>query len=70
MNKDNILKEILRNKDLKEKYWPTEDIEKYNTENILMSDNKYIKSIYYVFSESNLTKFTSMINGTKNTFGI
>ena len=70
LNKNNILKEILKNKNLKEKYWPDEDIEKYNPENILMSDNKYIKSIYYVFSESNRSKFTSMINGTKNTFGI
>ena len=69
-NKNTILQEILKNKDLKEKYWPDEDIEKYNPENILMSDNKYIKSIYYVFSESNRSKFTSMINGTKNTFGI
>jgi hypothetical protein len=63
MNKSNILQEILKNKDLKEKYWPDEDIEKYNPENILMSGNKYIKSIYYVFSESNRSKFTSMING-------
>ena len=70
MNKNKILREILKNKELKEKYWPTEDIEKYNTENILMSDNKYIKSIYYVFSESNRSKFTSMVSGTKNTFGI
>ena len=44
--------------------------EKYNPENILMSDNKYIKSIYYVFSENNRSKFTSMINGTKNTMSL
>ena len=70
MNKEKILQEILKNKDLKEKYWSTEDIQQYNTDNLLMSDNKYIKSIYYVFDETNRNKFTSMINGTKNTFGI
>ena len=70
MKKDKILQEILKNRDLKEKYWPNEDIEKYNSENILMSKNKFIRSIYYVFSETNRTKFTSMIRGTKNTFEI
>ena len=70
MNKSNILQEILKNKDLKEKYWPDEDIEKYNPENILRSENKYIKSIYYVFDESNRSKFTRMISGIKDTFSI
>lgn len=69
-NKNTILQEILKNKDLKEKYWPHEDIEKYNPENILRSENKYIKSIYYVFDESNRSKFTRMISGIKDTFSI
>lgn len=69
-NKNTILQEILKNKDLKEKYWPDEDIEKYNPENILRSENKYIKSIYYVFDESNRSKFTRMISGIKDTFSI
>lgn len=70
MNKDRILKEILENKELKEKYWPNEDANKWNCRNLLKSDNKFLRSLYFIFDEENKTRFTRMIKGIKDTFEV
>ena len=68
MNKEIILKKILNNKELKEKYWPNIDVEKHNVNTLLRENNKYLRALYYLFEESNLVKFTAMINNIKKTF--
>lgn len=70
MNRDIILKEILENKELKEKYWPNEDTNKWNCQNLLKSDNKFLRSLYFIFDEENKTRFTRMIKGIKDTFEV
>lgn len=70
MNREIILKEILENKELKEKYWPNETANKWNCQNLIKSDNKFLRSLYFIFNEENKTRFTKMIKGIKDTFEI
>jgi hypothetical protein len=70
MNREKILQEILTNKDLKKNYWPNEDAKKWNFQNLLKSDNEYLKSLYFIFDEKNKTRFTTMIKSIKDTFKI
>ena len=68
MNKDKILKEILKSPELKEKYWPNIDVDAYNISTLLREDSMYLRTLYYIFEESNKTKFTGMIKNIKNAF--
>ena len=68
MNKEKILKEILTNQELKEKYWDKVDVEKLNLNTLLSERNKYLMALWHLFDESNQVKFTSMINKIKTTF--
>lgn len=68
MNKDKILKEILNNKDLREKYWSSIDVNKLNINTLLRENNKYLSALYFLFEEKNRSKFTYMITNIKKTF--
>jgi len=49
MNKDKLLREILKSDSLKE-YWKDADPEIFNSRNLLSSDNNYIKALHYVLN--------------------
>jgi hypothetical protein len=68
MNKENILKEVLKQKELREKYWPKVDIEKLNVNTLIRENNKYLTALYYLFEEENQVKYSGMINNIKKTF--
>jgi hypothetical protein len=68
MNKEKILKEILINKELREKYWPKVQIDKLNINTLSRENNKYLTALCYLFEESNQVKFTGMISNIKKTF--
>ena len=51
MNKEKILQTVLQNEKLKEAYWPNEELSILNTRTLIKSENKYIKSLNYVFDQ-------------------
>ena len=53
MDKQVILKEILKNENLKTKYWPEIDAEKENLNTLLMNQNKYIKALNSILNSGN-----------------
>ena len=55
MTKEKLLQLILNNENLKQKYWPNDDLEILNTRTLINSENKNIKSLHYYF-EQQLTK--------------
>jgi hypothetical protein len=61
MDKQIILREILNNKKLKEKYWPEIEPEKENLATVLHSKNKYIKSLHSLLNTDNPNVRTSEI---------
>jgi hypothetical protein len=51
MSTDTILKKILKNKILGEKYWPEiTDVDEINMSIIATSDNIYLKYIYFILT--------------------
>lgn len=51
MNKENLLKAVLNNEALREKYWKDEDLSTLSTKTLLKSSNKYIRSLTYLFDQ-------------------
>jgi hypothetical protein len=68
MNKENILKEVLKQKELRNKFWPNVDIEKLNVNTLTRENNRYLTALYYLFQEDNQVKYSGMINNIKKTF--
>lgn len=68
MNKENILKEVLKQKELREKFWPNVDIDKLNINTLSREHNRYLTALYYLFDESNQIKYSGMLNNIKKTF--
>jgi hypothetical protein len=68
MNKENILKEVLKQKELRKKFWPNVDIEKLNVNTLIRENNRYLTALYYLFEEDNQVKYSGMINNIKKTF--
>lgn len=68
MNKENILKEVLKQKELQKKFWPNVDIEKLNVKTLIRENNKYLTALHYLFEEENQVKYSGMINNIKKTF--
>ena len=66
MNNNKILTEIINNKTLKEEYWPDIDPAEFNVDNLLVSDNKYLKSIYYLLREENDKQLSGLYKKIKN----
>jgi len=60
MNKDKLLKEILHNKELKEKYWNDIEVENINLNTLYRladeEDNDYLKYLYVMFNNLDSTK--------------
>lgn len=60
MNKDKLLKEILHNKELKEKYWNDIEVENINLNTISKladeEDNEYLKYLHVMFNNLDSTK--------------
>ena len=67
MDKQVVLKEILENKELKAKYWPEIDSENENVNTLIMSKNKYVKSLNSIL---NTTNASVRINELFNIFNI
>lgn len=68
MNKENILREVLKQKELRENYWPDIDIEKLNINTLTKETNKYLTALFYLFEEENQVKYSGMINNIKKSF--
>jgi hypothetical protein len=56
MNKETILKNILSNPGLREKYWPEIKPEEQNLHTLAASTNKYVKCIHYLINETSNKK--------------
>lgn len=52
MNKEILLKKILQNEELKEKYWPEINPIEHNSQTIMRSDNKYLKALSEFLSDN------------------
>lgn len=70
MRSEQILKIILENPNLKEKYWPDINVDEVNTNTLLQSTNPYLKALYYLLTETNKTRLRGMTNNVLNTFGL
>jgi hypothetical protein len=51
MNKGEILKKIINDSDLRQKYWPEINPELINENTLLTSRNKYLKSLYSMLDD-------------------
>ena len=60
MNKDKLLKEILHNKELKEKYWNDIEVENINLNTLSRTadeeNNDYLKYLYVMFNNLDSSK--------------
>lgn len=70
MNKEKLLQELLHDPELKKKFWQNVDTEKLNINTLIRENNKYLLSLYYLFEETNQSRFTGMISNIKKTFEI
>jgi hypothetical protein len=55
MNNEELLKKILQSKELN-KFWKDVDIDTINRNTLIKSNNKYLKSLYYILNDSVGTK--------------
>lgn len=53
MDEEKLLRKILLSKELQEKYWPEVNVEAQNINTLLSSQNKYLKVLYSLFTDSN-----------------
>jgi len=70
MNENAILKAILSDPTLKKKYWPEINASSQNMKTLLRSDNRYVKSLYYLIDSKQITTQKQMINSIKRTFNL
>ena len=68
MNREKLLNLILSNENLKNKYWPEEDITKWNSNNLVQANNKYIKALDLVINEQQSKNY--MKNSLSTIFSI
>ena len=68
MNREKLLNLILSNENLKNKYWPEEDITKWNSNNLVQANNKYIKALDLVINEKQYKNY--MKNSLSTIFSI
>ena len=70
MNEREILKSILNNEKLKEKYWPEIQPEKYNLQSLIRSKNKYLIALHHLLTDTNINLSHGFKGNLKKVFDI
>ena len=70
MNKEQILKAVLRDNDLKTKYWPSLNPDEHNMNTILKENNKFLKALHQILNDDNLNLTNGLKGKLKEVFNI